>query len=80
MNKSWQNSPRKLSFEVLLTSEARKMQWNPDVIAIHCETKTYLKFFPQQNVNIFQKSGVSSGIAVTKSVKADETIDFTTIK
>lgn len=46
MNKSWQNSPRKLSFEVLLTSEARKMQWNPDGIAIHCETKTSFKILP----------------------------------
>ncbi|KAF4798007.1 receptor-interacting serine/threonine-protein kinase 2 [Turdus rufiventris] len=35
---------------------------------------------PEKNVNIFQKSGVSCGIAVTKSVKADETIDFTAIK
>lgn len=65
----------------MLTSEARKMQWDPGGIAIHCETKTALEFLLLKECkHTFPKNGASFGFAGTGGVKADKTIDFTAIR
>lgn len=50
-------------------------------IAVHCETKTALKFLLSKECKrVFQKNGVSFSFAGISGVKADKTVDFTAIK
>lgn len=64
----------------MLTSEARKIRWDPGEIAIHYETKTALEFLLLKECkHVFQKKGASFGFPGASGVKGDKTIDFTAI-